>query len=91
MERKDIINAVNACTHFECGICPYQIYDDPHYKLRCIHRLMEDINSLFQPKKLNIESGEYGKEYLCPTCENTLYNIQKNCPYCGQSIKKEED
>ena len=88
MERKDIINAVSACTQFECGICPYQIYDDPQYKLRCIHRLMEDVNSLFQPKKLNAESSEYGKEYLCPTCGNTLYNIQNNCSYCGQNIIK---
>ena len=57
MDKKDVVKAVSACADFECGICPYQIYDDLHYKLRCIHKLMEDINSIFQvEKECNIEN-----------------------------------
>ena len=46
MEKLDIYKGLKCCSEFLCGECPYQIYDNDHYKLRCIHKLIVDLNNL---------------------------------------------
>ena len=40
------LEALNACNEFECGRCPYQIYDSDEYKLRCINMLIESLHEI---------------------------------------------
>ena len=41
MDKKEVVaKAIDCCADFLCDECPFQIYDDNHYRLRCIHRLM---------------------------------------------------
>ena len=44
---------VELCAEFMCGECPYNIYEDENkeYSLRCIHKLMVDINYLLNSNK----------------------------------------
>lgn len=46
MEKLDIYKGLKCCSEFLCGECPYQIYDSDHYKLRCIHKLIVDLNNV---------------------------------------------
>lgn len=43
---QQIRESVNACSDFCCGECHYNIYESKDYTLRCIHKLMKDVNSL---------------------------------------------
>ena len=43
---QQIKKSVELCAEFMCGECPYNIYEDKEYPLRCVHKLMIDINSL---------------------------------------------
>lgn len=47
-----ISKAVECCTEYLCGECPYNVYEDNHYTFKCIHMLMKDINELFKQRKL---------------------------------------
>lgn len=46
MEKFEIYKGLKCCSEFLCGECPYQIYDSDHYKLRCIHKLIVDLNNI---------------------------------------------
>lgn len=46
MTKEEIELGIKCCEDFICGECPYEKYDDGHYKLRCVHILMKDINKL---------------------------------------------
>jgi len=43
---QQIRESVNACSDFCCGECHYNIYESKDYTLRCIHKLMKDVNEL---------------------------------------------
>ena len=45
--------AIKFCSEFECGECPYKVYDSSEYTFRCIHILMMDINELMNGKEEN--------------------------------------
>lgn len=50
MERKDIELGMKCCNEFLCGECPYYKFNDKEnciYTMRCIHKLMQDINKLY--------------------------------------------
>lgn len=48
---EEVRAAVESCTDFCCGECPYNIYESKDYPLRCIHKLMKDIHSLLNGGK----------------------------------------
>ena len=50
---QQIKKSVELCAECMCGECPYNIYDDENkeYSLRCIHKLMVDINFLLNSNK----------------------------------------
>lgn len=43
-----IHKAVECCSEFLCGECPYNKYEDNVYIMRCVHKLMTDINEYFK-------------------------------------------
>ena len=47
------LEALDACNEFECGRCPYQIYDSDDYKLRCIHMLIENLHEIMFKEDIN--------------------------------------
>lgn len=52
-EKRDkwtILDGLSHCADFMCDGCPYQKYDHYFYKLKCIHKLIDDLNKL-----LNLE------------------------------------
>lgn len=53
MNQIQIEKGMKCCEEFLCGECPYRIYEDPskEYLIRCIHKLMIDINTLYFNKK----------------------------------------
>lgn len=87
MEKLDIYKGLKCCSEFLCGECPYQIYDSDHYKLRCIHKLIVDLNSLLNGGKKKMRFHEAA---IC--CEE-LYGIAVNleeewffCCECDEPI-----
>lgn len=56
MKREDIEQGMKCCNELLCGECPYEKYDDKEshqYTMRCIHRLMQDINKLYFGNDVN--------------------------------------
>ena len=53
MNKIQIEKGMKCCEEFLCGECPYRIYEDPskEYPIRCMHKLMVDINDLYFNKK----------------------------------------
>ena len=52
MNKTKLKQAIAACAEFECSVCPYKHLEHHHYKLRCIHTLMQDIHQEME-KQLN--------------------------------------
>lgn len=54
---QQVLEGVNACACFCCGECPYNIYESKEYPIRCMHKLILDVNDLFNniQKLLNKE------------------------------------
>lgn len=55
MSKDQIELGMKCCEEFLCGECPYQRYDDPthEYSIRCMHKLMVDINKLYFKEETN--------------------------------------
>lgn len=53
MDKEQIEQGMKCCEEFLCGECPYQRYDDTthEYNIRCMHKLMVDINKLYFEEK----------------------------------------
>ena len=50
MKIEDIELGMKCCNEFICGECPYEKFDDKEsliYTMRCIHKLIQDINKLY--------------------------------------------
>ena len=43
MNKEDIFKGLSKCKDFLCNECPYQIFEHEEYKMRCIHKLIEDL------------------------------------------------
>lgn len=41
--REQILKGIDCCAEFLCGECPYKEWEDQNYKLKCNHKLLEDI------------------------------------------------
>lgn len=56
MERENIELGMRCCNEYLCGECPYEKYTSAQYTMRCIHKLIQDINKMyFGDKKENKE------------------------------------
>lgn len=45
MDRNETITGFKCCVEFLCGECPYKIYYSHTYPLKCIHKLLEDLQN----------------------------------------------
>ena len=57
MEKEDIELGMKCCDEFLCGECPYRKYEHNEYTMRCIHKLIQDINKLYFEGKENSKSN----------------------------------
>ena len=48
MTNEETLKAIQVCAEFLCSECPYKIYEHEEYKMRCIHKLMVDIDQLIK-------------------------------------------
>lgn len=46
--REEIMTALEACSDFCCGECPYQHLDSKEFSMRCIHTLIRDVNKMLK-------------------------------------------
>ncbi len=46
------LKGLSVCVNYLCNECPYKQYDHPDYPLQCIHKLIEDLNFLYEVNKL---------------------------------------
>lgn len=46
-KKEEIELGMKCCNDFFCGECPYKKYEHMEYKIRCIHKLIQDINKLY--------------------------------------------
>lgn len=73
MTKEEILKGIECCAEFLCGECPYQKYEHNEYKMKCIHRLMQDINDLV--KNIEIPPAYVGQ---------TIYRIKGKWGYKGE-------
>ena len=56
IEREQVEKGMKCCEEFLCGECPYEQYDDKinhEFTIRCMHKLMVDINKLYFKEQKN--------------------------------------
>lgn len=51
MTQEETIKGLKCCSDFLCNECPYKVYEHIDYKLRCIHKLIVDINEIIEEKE----------------------------------------
>lgn len=70
MTKEEILKGIECCAEYLCSDCPYQKYEHHEYKMRCVHRLLEDINNLL--KNIEIPPAYVGQ---------TIYRIKAKHGY----------
>lgn len=51
MTREETLKGLDCCSEFLCGECPYKIYMHHDYTIRCMHKLMIDLQALISEEK----------------------------------------
>jgi hypothetical protein len=88
MTREETLKGLRCCSEFECGECPYKIYDDHTYTLRCTHRLIVDLQAL--ELKTGTWKGYSSTMMECSECNKHVpYHRYEFCPDCGAKMKEE--
>lgn len=44
--KETVLKGIECCSEFLCAECPYKKYEHHEYTIRCMHKLMLDINEL---------------------------------------------
>ena len=87
MTREETLKGLERCADFACGECPYQIYNDETYILRCTHRLMVDLNEIIN--KTGTWSNYSATMMECSNCKKHVpYHKYQYCPHCGSKNKR---
>lgn len=47
MTKEQTEQGMRKCEEFLCSECPYEVYQDSTYTLRCQHKLLQDINKMY--------------------------------------------
>lgn len=90
MERDKAIKGLQCCSEFLCGECPYNIYENKDYPLRCVYKMMEDLNKSYEIIE-NIKNGKMHRKMSCcdwDCTQMTMWMTPNYCPNCGASINK---
>lgn len=80
--------SIASCAEFLCSQCPYNRYESIDYKLKCIHKLMVDIDADINKvgkwiKKTWIIFDTEKTGYRCSECNTTWDSPTQHCPNCG--------
>ena len=92
MIREEVFKGLACCADFMCKDCPYQKFSDQTYTLRCMHRLMSNMEKLFlKPGSWRLETDEEEpspmfKLVVCSDCGKTANNTYNFCPECGKRM-----
>jgi hypothetical protein len=91
MTREETLKGLRCCSEFECGECPYKIYDDKTYTLRCMHRLMVDLQALELKTGtwIKAECSEKNGDATCSLCGHWDWSDCNYCSNCGAKMKEE--
>ena len=90
MTKEETLKGLRCCSEFECGECPYKIYEDEGrtYILRCTHKLMVDLNEIMN--KTGTWSNYSSTVMECSNCKKHVpYHKYQYCPHCGSKNKME--
>ena len=90
MTKEETLKGLRCCSEFECGECPYKIYEDEDrtYVLRCTHKLMVDLNEIMN--KTGTWSNYSSTMMECSNCKKHVpYHKYTYCPHCGSKNKME--
>lgn len=92
MTKDEVLKGLECCADFMCKGCPYQKFSDQTYTLRCMHRLMSDMEALFlKPGSWRLETDEEEpnpmfKHVVCSECGKSANNTYNFCPECGKRM-----
>ena len=51
--KEQVLESLAACADFWCGECHYKKFEHQDYTWRCVHKLIVDVNNLFNKKEGN--------------------------------------
>ena len=92
-KRSKALKGLKCCAEFLCGECPYAEHQHIEYKLRCIHKMHQDLAEVLEPKQVVRKpcyNSNYPDEFYCPNCNKFLAFVtnhwNKHCPDCGQKL-----
>ena len=96
MTREETLKGLENCAEFSCRDCPYQIYNDETYVLRCMHRLMVDLNNLdglgtIERSESTVGTwSNYSSTMMeCSNCKKHVpYHRYQYCPHCGSKNRR---
>ena len=98
MTKEETLKGLRCCSEFECGECPYKIYEDEGrtYVLRCTHRLMVDLNNLdglgtIERSESTVGTwSNYSSTMMeCSNCKKHVpYHRYTYCPHCGSNNRR---
>ena len=92
MTKDEVLKGLESCADFMCKGCPYQKFSDRTYTVRCMHRLMTDMEKLFlKPGSWRLEMDEEEpnpmfKHVVCSDCGKSANNTYNFCPECGKRM-----
>lgn len=92
MTREETLKGLECCADFMCKDCPYQKFSDHTYTIRCMHRLMVDLQTLESKHIVEAKTGtwtDYSSTMMeCSECKKHVpYHRYTYCPHCGSKNK----
>ena len=97
MTKDEVLKGLESCADFMCKGCPYQKFSDHTYTLRCMHRLISDMEKLFlKTGSWRLETDEEEpnpmfKHVVCSECGKSANNTYNFCPECGKRMVSYND
>lgn len=88
MTREETLKGLECCAEFLCSECPYKIYEHVDYKLRCIHKLIVDLNESKQTvgRWIKAECSEKNGDSSCSVCGHWDWSDCNYCSSCGSKM-----
>lgn len=93
MTREETLKGLECCADFMCKDCPYRKFSDQTYTIRCMHRLMVDLQKLEAENSVVVKQGSwslYSSTMMeCSECKKHVpYHRYNYCPHCGAKNKR---
>jgi hypothetical protein len=93
MTKEETLKGLECCADFMCKDCPYRKFSDQTYTIRCMHRLMVDLQKLEAENSVVVKQGSwslYSSTMMeCSECKKHVpYHRYNYCPHCGAKNKR---